>query len=1068
MCISVAAIMCCYFAFGSDSGVIYNNLAISIDSGVVNTIKGDIASSVDNEDDAIRAIKSINDVYDIGQTNTLSYSHKVHSSMGTVYRFDQYYKGISVYDRQVIVLADSNGDCSYIGGNYIQDIDLDVIPTISEDQATDCLMDGISYGEKSVNNNGLVIYSIDCEPILCYSYIVNSGSSSRIYFIDANDGDFVDDFEVSYVTEESQGGGFNIDGDMKNVSTIDYFDNNITIPLLYDSDPDNNPATDDDRYYFADDYRNIIMYSTLYYEANDQVYPANATRGSLSKIFYVNATGSGDSVNPDLSRIYYRTGLSMQDALQVMTQTDDIKTLITAYYNVVTAYDYYFNSDDAWYIQDTLDENDWQINQTQVFFCVDDTNKYENAFCSTSYLNGSYLTTVLIGDGNNGASSTTQTGFNHFGIDLDVLAHEYQHTMTCFTVSGGLSDQSLVYQGESGAINEAFSDIFGSLIEAEEYGENMSQDEYWLIGDTAVSGYYVQDQWYGAKGLRNMKRPGYVIEGDPTHFINIPSTYSTRYTGEDDEGGVHTNSSIINMLAYRLYLEGVYDNTTDMAELWYNTLTLLPKTCTMYQLADYLMTVGQNLGYEASTLDNMLTALETVELAGAGTLVPSTTTYYDVVFMYDDGLGNSARYTVKSGEALNVPNYPTREGYTCIGWALTPEGNVIADMVTELTNITENKVYHAKWSNEFSIYFYTSNDTATPYGDPRTVAYGGSTTLPEDPTREGYRFLGWSKTWGGAVISDMTSELSNITIGARYFAKWEILKYIVTFKSDNNTVKVNGFNSQQVEYGHSAIAPSNPTKTGYDFVEWDKDYSVITKDTVVNAVYSIKKFTVTFYKASIQSTTADGINLEYTVEKVQNNVEYGSSATAPEVTEWLGDFRMSGWDVAFDNVTSNITTKPVYEYGLADLVFKVEGEVVKSTTTNLNEVVAEEDFPVLEQKPGYVASWDYDGSAVTEDIVISAVYTKQKYTITVSYDGTVQEIEVEYGESVDTLEGVNVGFFEKLEFSKNLENITGDTTVEARVVIDYSKIIWIAFGGLIAIVIVTAIVVIVKSKKSNI
>jgi Zn-dependent metalloprotease len=142
---------------------------------------------------------------------------------------------------------------------------------------------------------------------------------------------------------------------------------------------------------------------------------------------------------------------------------------------------------------------------------------YNNAFW-----NGSY---IALGDGD-------QVNFEELTA-LDVIGHELTHGVTDFT-------SDLIYQDESGALNEAFSDIMGSSMEfwAEANGSEPATtlQPDWLIGEDF-------DLRPGENGFRNMADPG--EDGDPSH-------YDERYTGSDDNGGVHTNSGIANHWFYLL------------------------------------------------------------------------------------------------------------------------------------------------------------------------------------------------------------------------------------------------------------------------------------------------------------------------------------------------------------------------------------------------------------------------------------------------------------------------------------------------------------------------------------
>lgn len=119
---------------------------------------------------------------------------------------------------------------------------------------------------------------------------------------------------------------------------------------------------------------------------------------------------------------------------------------------------------------------------------------------------------------------------------LDVVAHELTHGITDYT-------SELVYQGESGALNEAFSDMVGVAVEAffQPRGTGLMQADY-LLGEDS----FRASRAGSVSGIRSMQSP--TAYGDPDH-------YSIRYTGTEDNGGVHINSGIPNH-AYYLAIEG--------------------------------------------------------------------------------------------------------------------------------------------------------------------------------------------------------------------------------------------------------------------------------------------------------------------------------------------------------------------------------------------------------------------------------------------------------------------------------------------------------------------------------
>jgi len=136
---------------------------------------------------------------------------------------------------------------------------------------------------------------------------------------------------------------------------------------------------------------------------------------------------------------------------------------------------------------------------------------YNNAFWDGQKIN--------LGDGDGVSFQSLTT--------LDIIGHEWQHGVTQYTAG-------LNYSNESGALNEAFSDIMGAMAERYWYGESANT---WKIGEGSYT-------------------PG--TPGDALRYMNTPWlggqpwNYPGRYTGSGDNGGVHINSGIANFAFYLL------------------------------------------------------------------------------------------------------------------------------------------------------------------------------------------------------------------------------------------------------------------------------------------------------------------------------------------------------------------------------------------------------------------------------------------------------------------------------------------------------------------------------------
>lgn len=208
----------------------------------------------------------------------------------------------------------------------------------------------------------------------------------------------------------------------------------------------------------------------------------------------------------------------------IMTDADDhwnfnLPTLRTPSQAPGVDAHYYANVVDDFYAnvfgRDSLDDNGMQMIST-----VHVLNRYCNAFW-----NGEQM---AYGDGDGKTCLPLSGG-------LDVVGHELTHGVTEFT-------SNLIYQDESGALNEAFSDMMGNTIEfyAETRGLDPTVEPDWLIGEDVI---LTPD---AAPGFRNMGDPQ--EDADPDHYSEFIVTTA-------DNGGVHSNSGIPNH-AYYLAVNG--------------------------------------------------------------------------------------------------------------------------------------------------------------------------------------------------------------------------------------------------------------------------------------------------------------------------------------------------------------------------------------------------------------------------------------------------------------------------------------------------------------------------------
>ncbi|MER7788054.1 M4 family metallopeptidase [Streptomyces sp. NPDC097640] len=148
--------------------------------------------------------------------------------------------------------------------------------------------------------------------------------------------------------------------------------------------------------------------------------------------------------------------------------------------------------------------------------------------------------------------------FKDFTIPIDVTAHELTHGVTQYTAN-------LEYFGQSGALNESMSDVFGSLTKQFALSQTAEQAD-WLIGAGLLA-----DRVTGV-ALRSMKAPGTAYDDDVLGKDPQPATMEHYVRTSRDNGGVHINSGIPNH-AFYLAAQALGGHAWERAgQIWYDTL----------------------------------------------------------------------------------------------------------------------------------------------------------------------------------------------------------------------------------------------------------------------------------------------------------------------------------------------------------------------------------------------------------------------------------------------------------------------------------------------------------------
>ena len=257
-----------------------------------------------------------------------------------------------------------------------------------------------------------------------------------------------------------------------------------------------------------------------------------------------------------------------------------------------------------------------------------------------------------------------------------------------------------------------------------------------------------------------------------------------------------------------------------------------------------------------------------------------------------------------------------------------------ADFLKPLTKDSKVKngdTVYVKWTiNKYTVTFMDGEKVLKAFTN---VPHGSAVTAPEVPKKDGKTFSKWDK--------DFKNITSDLTINAVY----DVDTFTVTFKDGGKVLE-----TQTVEYEAAATAPDiarlSPPE-GMHFAKWDKDFSKVTEDIEVSAVYEINFYTVIFKNGE-------------TTLKI-DKVKHGDSATPPNNPPDTPTAKFVGWDKSFDNVTSDLIVNAKFETKKFTLTFiNFDGTTVYTAEVEYGASI-DSHFETAVNAVEYDDILDYDG-----------------------------------------------------------------------------------------------------------
>lgn len=513
-------------------------------------------SKVKNAEDAIAMAKTLGQEY--GYENAMSELTKGNETYvdgDCYYRLQQNYRGIPVYGRTVICAVDKQDTVTSITGNAL-DVDeaLDLTPQVTAGQVKEAICTYLAdeYGVDGAES--IEIGNVNDENLCIYN-LSNTGESRLAYCVYAGGYAFVVDAHTPgtvlladcYLRAEDVVGS--LQGQLTQYQNMHYTRNG-------------------ENFFLFDPLRNI--------ETNYAIHEKKWKWVDTPLLFYYAQV----NVLKDSKLVQWKQG-EKPDA-----------SAVDAYHNVKIAYDYFDQvlknkgADGFGKVGiDLLTGIEW-FSREENEKIIDKPLSNQGALSLTIPDTDGNLTTILFFE----AAKDNKVSCAAY---LDAVAHEYMHSVEKL-------HSAMVYSGESGAIMEALSDIFGELVES------------W---DSAKAPDWTHRQ------IRNLKDPG---------STNCPWVYQGKYWestvdkgSKNDNGGVHKNSTVISHAAYLMWNGGIDADENkkisndDLAKIWYRAMLMMPSDCNFLECRKLVELAASSLNLNSSQIQCIQESFDAVGIQNA-------------------------------------------------------------------------------------------------------------------------------------------------------------------------------------------------------------------------------------------------------------------------------------------------------------------------------------------------------------------------------------------------------------------------------------------------------------------
>ncbi len=501
-------------------------------------------------------------------------------------RFTQYYQGVEMYGSEII-LHEKDGAVALMNGHYLPEpTHLNTRPDLTPEAAVQQALTDLAgfaemtsytpafaqiYGDRIQGQRLVIYHPAGAAPRLAYYLEAAAHPLSRwAYWVDAHTGEVI--HKISLVCTLMP----HLDKAGAHAHTHKAPKLPVSLPVTAAAAEFDGPTTA-----VATDLLgvnrtiNVYQHQSVFlgidisremFNANASNFPDNVVGG----IWTIDAgnTSPADEQNFNVTHVFSNDN--------TWNQPD----FVSAHHNAALAYEYF---------RQTFNRN--SINgQGGTIISLINVADEDGSGLDNAFWNGSAM---FYGNGN--------TSFKRLAAGLDVGGHEMSHGVIQFTAA-------LEYQGESGALNESYADIFGAMIDRDD----------WEIGEDVV-----QTSVFPSGALRSLRDPNQGQSGLGAPGWQ-PAHTDQQYLGDQDNGGVHINSGIPNR-AFYLYATAVGKDKAE--QVFYRALsTYLTRSSQFIDARLAVIRSAQDL-YGAAEANAAAAAFDQVGITGDTPATPDPVEY---------------------------------------------------------------------------------------------------------------------------------------------------------------------------------------------------------------------------------------------------------------------------------------------------------------------------------------------------------------------------------------------------------------------------------------------------------